>query len=329
MATLFGFNAFLRCAKEDPADPYATANTTSSQQVDLRLNSSTLQTSQERPRKTNLSVPATGMLASTFDAFRNSGGTIDIPIQYDASGMLIEGALGTSATVAAAPYHVHTYSPAFALPAYTIQFQRGSNLNNSMEQFTGVMVSSMAVSVAAGEEMTCSFDLIGKDSGTRTTNISSSFSAGDSVLHFEAGAIALAGTLAPSTFELRSFELTLDNKLERKNILGSKMTAQPVISDVREVTMAITADMDDNDIYVSQLDGKSGTVSIKFTSTANSNHHVIFTLTNAVIEDDYSDSVTSFGRVERSFTIRGLASSTDNGLTIEIKNSNPSSTIGL
>lgn len=326
MATLFGFNAFLRCAKEST---YGTANTTSSQQVDLRLNSSTLQTSQERPRKTNLSVPATGMLASTFDAFRNSGGTVDIPIQYDASGMLIEGALGTSSTGSVGAFYVHTYSPAFALPSYTVQFQRGSNLNDSMEQFTGVMISSMAISVAAGEEMTASFDTIGKDSGTRTTNITSSFSAGDSVLHFEAEAISLAGTLAPSTFELRSLELTLDNKLERKNILGSKLTSQPVISDVREVTMAITADMDDNDIYVSQLDGKSGTVSIKFTSTANGDHHIIFTLTNAVIEDDYSDSVTSFGRVERSFTIRGLASSTDNGLTIEIKNSNPSSTIGL
>tara|TARA_R100000664_G_C2679416_1_gene88071 strand:+ start:83 stop:676 length:594 start_codon:yes stop_codon:yes gene_type:complete len=197
-----------------------------------------------------------------------------------------------------------------------------------MEQFTGVMVSSMAISVAAGEEMTCSFDLIGKDSAARSTNITSSFSAGDSVLHFEAEAISLGGTLAPSTFELRSLELTLDNKLERKNILGSKLTGQPVISDVREVTMAITADMDDNDIYVSQLDGKSGTVSIKFTSTANGDHHVIFTLTNAVIED-YSDGVTAFGRVERTFNIRGLASSTDNGLTIEIKNSNASSTLGL
>lgn len=324
MATLFGFNAFLRCAKESS---YGTANTTSAQQADLRLNSSTLQTSQERPRKTNLSVPATGMLASTFDAFRNSGGTVDIPIQYNGSGMLIEGALGSVTTGSVGSFYVHTFSPSFSLPSYTIQFQRGSNLNNSMEQFTGVMVSSMSISCAAGEEMTASFDLIGQDSGSRTTNITSSFPTGDSVLHFEAEAIALGGTLSPSTFEIRSLELSLDNKLERKNVLGSKLTSQPVISDVREVVMSITADMDDNDVLASQLAGSKGTVSIKFTSTANGDHHVIFTLTNAVIEN-YSDGVTSFGRVERTFDIRGLASSSDAGLTIEIKNGNASATIG-
>ena len=123
MPTLFGFNAFLRCAKESS---YGTANTTSAQQADLRLNSSTLQTSQERPRKTNLSVPATGMLASTFDAFRNSGGTVDIPIQYNGSGMLIEGALGSVTTGSVGSFYVHTFSPSFSLPSYTIQFPRGS-----------------------------------------------------------------------------------------------------------------------------------------------------------------------------------------------------------
>ena len=327
MGTLFGFNAFVRCAPEDASQPYGTANTTSAEQVDIRLNSSTLQTSQERPRKTNLSVPATGMLASTFDAFRNSGGTIDVPIQYNGSGMLFMAALGTLATTGSGPTYTHTYTPAFALPALTVQFQRGSNLNNSMEQFMGAMVSSMSISCAAGEEMTASFDLIAKNSNTRAANITGSFPAGDSVLHFEAGNLALAGTLTPSTLEIRSFEMTLDNKLERKNILGSKVTGKPVISDVREITMSITADVDDNDVLADQLAGNSGDVTITFTSTANAAHNIKFTLDNAVIED-YSDSVTAFGRVERTFTIRGLASSSAEGFKIEVTNGNSSATVG-
>ena len=327
MGTLFGFNAFVRCAPEDASQPYGTANTTSAEQVDIRLNSSTLQTSQERPRKTNLSVPATGMLASTFDAFRNSGGTIDVPIQYNGSGMLFMAALGTLATTGSGPTYTHTYTPAFALPALTVQFQRGSNLNNSMEQFMGAMVSSMSISCAAGEEMTASFDLIAKNSNTRAANITGSFPAGDSVLHFEAGNLALAGTLTPSSLEIRSFEMTLDNKLERKNILGSKVTGKPVISDVREITMSITADVDDNDVLADQLAGNSGDVTITFTSTANAAHNIKFTLDNAVIED-YSDSVTAFGRVERTFTIRGLASSSDEGFKIEVTNGNSSATVG-
>lgn len=329
MPTLFGFNAFIRCAPEDGSQPYGTANTTSSEQVDIRLNSSTLQTSQERPRKTNLSVPATGMLASTFDAFRTSGGTVDIPIQYNGSGMFFYAAMGTLATTGSGPTYTHSYTPAFAMPALTIQFQRGSNLSNSMEQFTGAMVSSMSISCAAGEEMTASFDLIAKDSAARgaLSPSASSFPAGDSVLHFEAGNLVMSGTLTPSTLEIRSFEMTLDNKLERKNILGSKLTGKPVISDVREITMSVTADVDDNDVYNDQLAGNSGDVQIVFTSTANSAHNITFTLDNAVIED-YSDAVTAFGRVERTFTIRGLASASDEGFKIAVTNGNSSATVG-
>ena len=131
----------------------------------------------------------------------------------------------------------------------------------------------------------------------------------------------------PSSVEIRSFELTLDNKLERKNVLGSKLTSQPVISDVREVTMSITADVDDNNVYISQLAGNSGLVSIRFTSTAASSYYVEFQLSNAVIED-YSDSVTSFGRVERTFSVRGLASTASNGLVIEVRNGNSSAITG-
>ena len=85
--------------------------------------------------------------------------------------------------------------------------------------------------------------------------------------------------------------------------------------------------MDDNDILASHLDNKSGNVSLRFTSTADANHLIRFTLSNAVIEN-YSDAVSSFGRVERTFTIRGLASSGADGFKIEVVNSNSSGTIG-
>tara|TARA_R110002110_G_scaffold72238_2_gene192322 strand:- start:1992 stop:2963 length:972 start_codon:yes stop_codon:yes gene_type:complete len=323
MATLFGFNAFLKVAEEASWGAGAGGST----KVDIRLNSSTLQTGQERPRKTNLSVPSSGMLASTFDGFRNSGGTVDIPIQYNGSGMFFKLALGAVSTSAAAADFIHEYTPTFALPSIEIAFQRGSNLTDSSETFVGCMVSSMSVSCAAGEEMTASFDVIAEDSAARAANLTSSFPAGDSVLHFESGSLTMAGTLLPSSVEIRSFELTLDNKLERKNVLGSKLTSQPVISDVREVTMSITADVDDNNVYISQLAGTSGLVSIKFTSTAASSHYIEFQLSNAVIED-YSDSVTSFGRVERTFSVRGLASTASNGLVIEIRNGNSSAITG-
>ena len=106
-----------------------------------------------------------------------------------------------------------------------------------------------------------------------------------------------------SNYTVRSFEFTIDNKLERVNNLGSKLTGQPQISDVREVTITATLDLSDNDLYNAQLSGVQSDVSLTFTAGADS---MTFLLRNAKITD-YSDDVTSFGRVERTVTFFGLA----------------------
>ena len=315
---MYGFNAFLKITPETTDYGGVLALGTP---IDTRLISSSLITDQEKNRKTNLSVPSSGMLGSVYDGFRNSGGSIEIPLQYDNSGIMIYMALGAASTTAVGSDYRHEYVPNFALASANIKFQRGSNLANSLEEFRGCMVSTMSISCEAGGEMTGSFDIVAQNSTARSGSISSSFGDGDSVLHFEAGDLTLGGTLAPSSLKIRSFELTLDNKLERKNVLGAKITAQPVISDVREVTMSITADLDDNSVYDDMLNDKSGTVSIKFTRTAMTDHYFQISLDNAIIEG-YSDAVSSFGRVERTFTIRGLAGTSDDGLKISIRNDN-------
>ena len=321
MSLLYGFNAYITAGKEDPAQPYGTAQTATTE--DIRINSATLQTSQERSRKANLSVPTSGMLASDYDGFRVAGGTVDMPIHYDGVGQFFDAALGASNTTGTAPVYTHTYTPDFALPALTLQFQRGSNLNNSKETFTGMKVSAMRVSCEAGGELTASFDFIGKDGGTRSSNTTAVLPTHDAVLHFEAGQLIVGGSLTFGNLDIRSFELTLDNKLDRRNNLGSKITGEPVITDVREVTMSVTCDVTDNNAYADSLSGVSGEVSILFTRTADANHGIKFILSDAKIED-YNDNVTAFGRVERTFTVRGFASGANTGLTILVYNANTS-----
>jgi len=316
MALLYGFNSFLRVGKEAA---YGTAQTSSTQ--DIRLISSTLQTAQAIERKTHLSTPTSAMQSGTFQAFRTAGGSIDIPVHYDGIGALIEAALGSVASVGASDPVTHTYSPNFDLPSLTMQYQRGTGLTNSREDFTGCKVSSMTISCEAGQECTASFEIIAQDGAARTTDITASLPATDGVFHHEAGSLTMGGTLSIASLDIISFELSLDNKLDRRNVLGSKLTGEPVITDVREVTLSITADVTDNSILTDQLSQNSGDVYIEFTRTADSNHKFKILLTSAII-DDYSDPVTAYGRVQRTFTLRGLASSVNNGLTITIINAN-------
>jgi hypothetical protein len=172
--------------------------------------------------------------------------------------------------------------------------------------------------------VTCSFDLIAKESETRAANITPSFAAADQVYHYEAGNLTMASSLTPSTLAIRSFELTVDNKLDRRTVLGSKKTAEPVFTDVREVTLNVTCDVIDNDVYSDHLIGNAGDVTITFTRSADNDHFFKIALDSCTVED-YNDNITAFGRVERTFVLRGYASSTDNGLTITVKNANTSS----
>ena len=317
MAIQYGFNSFIRLDQES-----AWGSAVSSPGVSNRIISCTLQRTQERERKTHLSTPASGMLSGLFDGFENTGGNITMPIHYTGQGQLIKCALGAVTTSGAGPTYTHLYVPNFDPPSMTIQFERGTGLTDAMEEFTGCMVSQMTLSCEAGGELTGSFDIIAKTGATRSGSATAaSYGSGDQIFHFEAGTLAYDS----NTYTIRSFDLVLNNNLDRRNNLGSKLTGEPVFSDVREVTMAITADMEDNTLYNSMLAGDQSDVTLVFTSTANSAHTFKIKLTQALLQD-YSDSITSFGRVERSFTFLGTASAANAGLEIEIINGAASAT---
>ena len=219
-----------------------------------------------------------------------------MPLFYKGMGQLFKCAIGgTPVTTGAGPY-THVFEPTTVLPSLTLEFQRGTG---SVEKFEGVMVTSMTISCEAGAEASASFEVIAETAASRTTAITPSFGDGAQVFHHQAGTLSYNS----NTYTVRSFEFTVDNKLERVNNLGSKLTGQPQISDVREVTITCTLDLEDNNLYNSQLAGDQSDVQLAFTAGDDS---LTFLLRNAKITE-YSDDVTSFGRIERTVTFYGLA----------------------
>ena len=290
MPLQFGRSAFIKYEQEST---YGTAVTTT---ISNRVTSVSLGRSQERERTTHLSQSDAAFAVSTFDAFEQAGGSIEMPLFYKGMGQLLKAAIGgTPATTGAGPY-THVFEPTTVLPSLTMEFQRGTG---SVEKFEGVMVSSMTISCEAGAEASASFEVIAETAASRTTAITPTFGDGAQVFHHQAGTMDFNG----SSYTIRSFEFTIDNKLERVNNLGSKLTGQPQISDVREVTITATLDLEDNDLYNAQLSGAQSDVTLTFTAGADS---LTFLLRNAKIID-YSDDVTSFGRIERTVSFLGLS----------------------
>jgi len=262
MALQFGRGGFIKIGEETTYGTIAASTP-----VNNRIISASFQKTQEKERKTHLSQSgAGGFQNGHFEAFLNVGGSIDLPLLYEGSGMLLKASLGAVTTtdlgVSEDPRYQHDYEPASdgELPSLSVGLQRGTG---SYEVFLGCKVASMSISGSAGEEVTASFELIAQDANSRGAATTSSFGSGRQIFHYESGDL----NYNSATYKMKSFELSLDNKLERRNVLGDKKTLEPITNDIREITLSVTLEMEDNALYDAYLAGTQSDVEFSFTNS--------------------------------------------------------------
>lgn len=319
MAIQFGRNAFINVSSVKEG---AYGDGSGTFDVWNRLFSCTLQKTQTREQVTHLTTSNGAFSKSQFAVMTEVSGTVEMPLYYAGCGPWLRYGLGSSSTTGSSAPYTHTYTAGtIPLESFSLKFQRGTG---GSEQFEGCMISSLTISCAAGEEARLSCDIIGEDSSVRGSALPApTFGSGGPVLHHQSSVNALRYTPSGGStqnYTLRSFEFSLDNKLERRDKLGSLLTASPDVTDIREVTLSCTADMEDEDIYNHQLDGTSGEILLQFTSGTND---FIIRLYNAVVME-YSDEVTTVGRLERTFTFKGFSDSSNEACKIEVINDQPS-----
>ena len=310
MPLQFGRGAFIKLGEES-----TYGNIAGAMNVDNRIISASFQKTQEKERKTHLSQSGGGGFQNGhFEAFLNCGGSIDLPLLYEGTGMLIKAAVGNATTSGSGPYE-HLYIPTAdgTVPSLSIALQRGTGISNSKEIFLGCKVASMSISGSAGEEITASFEIIAQDSQSRAAALTSSFGSGKQMFHFECGNLSYSG----NSFAMKSFEFTLDNKLERRNVLGDKKTLEPVVSDVKDVTLSVTLEMEDNLLFDNFIAGTQSDA--VFTLTNSDGDACEITIRYAYVVD-YDDPINTFGPSERSMTFVGESDAVDEAIQIKITN---------
>jgi hypothetical protein len=324
MPIQFGRNAYINTGAESTYGTAVTSSLTS-----MRLISTTLQKTIERSRKTYLNHGTAGFVNSTFDAFNVTGGNITGPLHYAGNGDILLAALGEVTTTGSSAPYAHSFKPKADLPFLTIEVFRGQRAGSSnhpyKEVFKGCMVNTLTIACAAGEEATFSAEIICQDADARTpSSTGASFPASsEPIFHHQLTSNRLRWNSNPN-YEVRSFEIVIDNKLDRRNNLGSQLTAEPTISDVREVRLTVTMDLDSEQFYTDFIATPTATDgdAILIMDGIGSHNQMTFTLHNAVIED-YSDPVSTFGRIEATVTFLGTVSSGGaEALTIEMQNEN-------
>jgi hypothetical protein len=278
------------------------------------ISSNLTRTVERVPRADLFSDAGAATRKGHYDLIVEAGGNATMLCTYDNVGLfLAEATGGTTGTTGSDPY-THTYNLAASLPTgMTLEFNRGTGAS---EVFEGCKVNQMTLSCSAGEAMTMSLDFMAEDGVARSSAGTPTFNAVENVILFhQAGSFTFGG----NSYNLNSLELTVNNALTRRNLLGSQLTKQPQRGDFSEITMSVDVEASDQ-LYADLRSGAQSDAAITFT---NGSRSFAITLQNAYLTEA-TDPVNSAGIVQQSLSFVGESDGTDFGLAIVVVNASSS-----
>lgn len=269
-----------------------------------------------RPHLTHASVSA--MRKSHFTTEDLVEGSFEVELNYEGMGTLFYHALGAKATTGpSGSTYTHTYTLAAELPVgLTIEQCIGvaDDGTYQSEVFEGCRINTAKVRFAAGEVARGTFDVIGETSAARTTASSPTYTTNDTVmLHHQAGTLSFNSV----SYTAKTVEITVENNLARRMLLGSTVTKQPQRSDFTKVTIRATLELTSAALITAYTADTQGDLVIAFTGTGVNT--ATWTAQNGFITS-YSDPISSPGIIEQVVEWTCESDGTDEGLKLVITN---------
>lgn len=243
-------------------------------------------------------------------------GSFEVEVGYqDASLLLLKHALGAVATTGTDPYD-HALTLSRELPTgLTIEQVIGEKPDGTKigEVYTGCLITRLVLRVTGTEIMRATIDVIGKTSAGKVSDSSPSFGASDFPVQARFGSTLAWDNL---TGKLTEMELTVDNRLTERMLLGDLNGSRPARSDHAEVTMRATRELDETTAYASYLADAEEDAVISF---PDSPRDFEITLHNAYA-DSVDEGLSGAGIQTQTLELRGQGDGTNGGLKIEVTN---------
>ena len=295
----------------------STWGTAVARTVWFRLVSESMKRSVKKERRGHLyEATGSGNIKNHFISSDEAGGSFEILCGYEGLGLLLNHALWKTPTTVdnMDGTYTHTYKLNATPPTggLTIEIIRGTG---TAEVFEGCRISKITLKIEAAGLMRVTCDVIAETSGGRVSAGSPTFTANDplDVIHHQAGTVAWNSlTLTP-----KSVEFTLDHKLARRQLLGSKLTKDPAPSDFAEVMLKLDHEWAADGLNAGLTADTESDLTMSFTGVAGRIFGIAFH--NAYL-DDVSDPVSAVGVISQSATFRAQSDGTDEGLALTITN---------
>jgi hypothetical protein len=229
-------------------------------------------------------------------------GSPELYVRAKTIGFWLHAALGTTVTTGSGPNYTHTITPGNALPWLTLWKNIGGP-TGLFEAYQDCQASSIAISAEAGSPLSATIGIQGliptrlvlEGSGTGVDPTISPALAidADTVFNFNNAAVSLGGS---STRLIRSFELTVENNIERQQT--DDIVPYDLAPGQREISLGFDMLFENiteyNKFYYGGASGAVASVPIApnifttdvaFTFTLNANTEVSFTLPSIAYEE--------------------------------------------
>jgi len=285
----------------------------------FRLRSSSLRRSVKKVKRETLYEGVGLVSRRSFVAADDVEGTISFEGTYEDMGLILHHAMWSSSTTGpSGSDYTHTYILGASAPTggLTIEVAQGTG---SAIVYEGCRIAKIKLAVEAGGRCVVDIEIIGQTSGAPTTASTPTFGTNEVELeHHQFSQITWNAT----AYDLRTFSLELDNKLERRQVLGTKLTADPKPSGLRDVSAMISSDYESDNWQNGLTAHTQASAVISATASARS---ITFTMHNAWIESD-EIGVNTHGVLPESIKLVGQSGSSDRGLAIVVVNTQSSAT---
>lgn len=198
-----------------------------------------------------------------------NGGVIEVggPIAFELDNknvrVLFKSMFGSESTNS--PW---TYTPDdLTGDSFTLQLGR-PDTGGTVRPFTyaGTKVNTWEISAAVGEMVTLALDVIAKSESTSTTLATATYTSSSLPFKFTGATLTIAGSAVNT---VREMSLQGDNKLSRRQFLGTQATAEPYPNGLYEYTGTVVTDFESLTAYNRFVAGTEAALVMTFTRGAS------------------------------------------------------------
>lgn len=314
MATYLGFGSFLGVGEE------SAWGTAVSRDHFYRLMSSSIRRVVAKTQRETL-YEGSGLVSAKHFIDRDIvEGDVVILATYEGMGLLLKHTLWASGTSGpSGGYYTHTYTLGASAPTggLTMEVCQGTG---SAIVYEGCRIKSARFRVTAEGRMEITLSIVGETSGAPTSASSPTFTTTETEL--EGWMVGALGWNSDS-YVARDAEVMIDNKLDARVKLGSKLTKDPKPTGLREITCSATIDYESDDPQNDYTGDTSATLSFSATSGTFS---FGFALHGAHLTKD-EIGVNTHGVLPEALTWRAShVDSSNKGIAVTVINTQSSAT---